>query len=151
MRRRGLACLLVVLLTGALVAPADAARRKPKKVTREAVGTYRYPAVGSPSTKSACLPCPTFEISASERWVTMEVVDDTSLSPVAFSIFQNTDDNDAVFEKVGGPFCGSSGKQPLEVTPGEDVGFIVYAFGDTLCPGAIGTSGTVRAVFSNAP
>lgn len=151
LKRTGVVCLLFVLVAGMLVAPADAAKRKPKKVTREAVATYRYPAVGSPSTRSACLPCPVFTISATERWVKMEVFDDASLAPVAFSIFQNTDNNNAVLEKVGGPFCGSSGKQPVEITPGVDVGFTVYSFGDVVCPGAVGTTGTVRAVFSNVP
>ena len=152
MKRTGVICLMFALLAGGLVAPADAAKRQPKKVTREAIGTYTHPAVGSPSApKSACLPCPTFEISGSERFVTMEVYDEASLAPVAFSIFQNFDQNEFVFERVGGPFCGTTGKKPVEVTPGQDVGFTVYAFGDTVCPGAVATTGTVNAVFSNVP
>ena len=149
-KKTGLVFLLLTLLAATLVAPADAAKRNPKKVTREALITYSHPAVGSPSTKSACLPCPAVEISASERWVTMEVFDDNSLSPVAFSLFQNTDD-DLALEGVGGPFCGSTGKDPVEVTPGEAVGITVYASGDVVCPGAVGTRGTVKAVFSNVP
>lgn len=37
---RGRLILLVGLLAGALVVPADAAKRKPKEVTREAGATY---------------------------------------------------------------------------------------------------------------
>ena len=150
MKRNAVVVLVFVLLAGALVTPADAGRRNPKKVSREAVSTYDHPSPGSPSTKGVCTPCGTFQISGSERWVRMEVVDDASLAPVAFSIYQNLD-NDNLFERVGGPFCGSTGKEPVELTPGEHVGFNVYAFGDVVCPGAVATMGTVTAVFSNVP
>ena len=150
MKRTGMVSLAFVLVAGALVAPADAGRRAPKKVTREAVGTYDHPSPGSASTKAVCSPCGTFQISGSERWVRMEVVDDMSQNPVAFSIYQNKD-GDNFFERVGGPFCGSTGKEPVEITPGEYVGFNIYAFGDVVCPGAIATTGTVTAVFSNVP
>ncbi len=156
MRRVGLICLLMALLAGTLLAPADAAKNKPKKVTRPAEATYGFPATGSPSTTGLCFnlggprSCPEFPIYATEKWVTMEVIDAAGSAPVALSIWQNPDGDDSG-EEIGGPFCGFSGKQPVKITPGVDVSVVVYASGDVLCPGAFATEGTVKAVFSNAP
>ena len=152
MRRAWIAGLLLALLAGTLVTPADAAKRKPKKVTRQAQATYGSPAPISPSTAGGCWEvgeslCPIFPISATERWVTMEVVDDASSAPVAFSIVQE-DEQTGI---RGGPFCGSTGEDPVEVTPGVEVGVMIYTSGDVVCPSAVATTGTVKAVFSNLP
>ena len=153
MKRTGLVCLLFVLLAGTLVAPADAAKRNRKKVTREAVATYDYPVFGSASIENgACAPChPYIPTSAEERWVTVTVEDVHSPAPVAFSIREVAADGARLPVEGGGPFCGSSGEQPVEIRPGFQVFVAVYAFGDVVCPGAIATTGTVTAVFSNVP
>jgi hypothetical protein len=162
MKRAGVVCVLFALVAGALVVPADAAnkRKNSKKVTRRAEATYQYPAAGSPTTKAPCVTltvvgdtCPTFVIYPTEKWVTMDVDDAASPTPVAFSIWQNPDDElgEGALEIRGGPFCGSSGKEPVKLTPGVEVGVLVYASGDVVCPGAFGTTGTVKAVFSNVP
>lgn len=157
MKRAGIVCVLFALLIGTPVGPADAAKRRPEKVTREAEETYGLPWLGTPSVPAgACVswagvgnPCPTFPISKSERWVTMEVTD-ASGTPTAFKIYQITaGDLNVEVTPVGGPFCGSSGKDPVELTPGLTVHIKVYALGEAVCPGSVGTSGTVRGVFSN--
>src|SRR5687767_8504277 len=152
MKRTGFVCLVFVLLAGALVAHADAATTYPKKATRRAIVTYDNPTLGfaSGTGGAACFPCPSFDISETERWVTLEVDDVVSPAPVAFQITQEGPDGSCC-AYVAGPFCGSTGKRPVELSPGFDVFVFVFAFGDVTCPGAVGTTGTVRAIFSNAP
>lgn len=152
-KRTGIVCLLFALLAGTLIAPAEAGKRKPKKITRDAVATYQLPGFGSASVGGFCTnppnPCPSFPISTQERWVMVEV-DDASATAVAFDITQVRRDGSCC-DGVDGPFCESSGKKPVEITPGLDVRVLVHASGDVVCPGAFGTSGTVTVVFSNVP
>ena len=156
-KRTGILCLLFVLLAGMLVESAAAGKRRPRKVTRDAEATYALPWLGTPSTAGGCVnlgvannDCPKFTISTTERWVRMEVADETG-TPTAFRITQRRDPNSLDPETHAGPFCGSSGEEPVELVPGVDVIVHVYALGDIVCPGSFGTSGTVTAVFSNVP
>ncbi len=155
MKRTGVVGFVFVLLVGTLVAPAVAAKRKPRKVTREAVMTYDYPTFASasgPADYGVCYPChPDFPTSAHERWVTVSVEDAVGPAPVAFSIWEVAPDGYQQPVEGGGPFCGSSGEQPVEIRPGYEVFVYVYASGDVVCPGGFATTGTVTAVFSNVP
>ena len=152
MKRTAMVCLLVTLVAATLLAPADASSTSAEKVTRRAVATYDVPTLGSASDTigAACLPCPSFALSAKDQWVKMEVHDDASPAPAAFDIRQEGPDGRCC-EHVAGPFCGSTGKRPVEITPGLDLYVFVFATGDIACPGAFGTSGTAEAVFSNLP
>ena len=150
-KRTGVVCVLVAVLVGALIAPA--AHGRTKQVTRDASVSYELPwmgnriAGGCGSFNDVGNPCPRLPITRSERWVTMEINDDSG-TPAGFSIHQVTPDGT---ELVGGPFCGSTGDKPVKLMPGRTVLVKVYATGDVLCPGAFGTSGSVEAVFSNTP
>lgn len=148
MKKSVAVCLLLGLLVATLVTPADAAKREAR---REAVETYAVPWLSSPSTGAGCFgdDCVRFPISGSERWVTIEVSDESG-TPTAFTIAQKAGRIGAG-ETVGGPFCGSSGADPVKLVPGVEVFVYVYAAGDLACPGSFGTTGTVRAVFSKFP
>ena len=152
MKRASLVCLALALLAGALVAPAHAAKEKRKKITRQVVAPYDNPTFGlaSGTGGAACLPCPKFAITAKDKWVKMVVADDVSPAPAAFGIRQMRLDGTCC-DEVAGPFCGSTGKRSVRISPGLDLLVYVYAFGDIACPGALGTTGIVRATFSNAP
>ena len=152
MKRTAMVCLLVTLLAATLAAPADATKANPRNVTRRAVAAYSNPALGSASGTggATCFPCPSFAVTATDRWAKMEVHDDASPARVAFGIRQAKPDGTCC-DEVAGPFCGSTGKQPIAITPGADVFVFVFATGDVVCPGAFGTSGRVKAVFSNVP
>lgn len=152
MKRTGLVLLAFALLAGIVVAPADAGNRNRKKVTREAVGTYDYPTFGSASTTGACAPChPYFPATPQERWVAVTVEDAVSPAPVAFSIKEVSPDGGRSTIEGGGPFCGSTGDRPVQIEPGLRIFVSVYAFGDVICPGAVATTGTITATFSNVP
>jgi hypothetical protein len=147
MKRTPVACLLVALLAGTLMGPAEAARGR---VSREAVDTYELPWPGSPSISQGCFGddnCPSFTAAKSERWVSVEVTDDSG-TPTAFRVVQITEGDHHPTETASRPFCGSTG-EPVKVTRGAEVAVRVYALGDAVCPGSLGTSGTVTAVFSN--
>lgn len=157
MKKATLICVLLALVAGALTGPSVAAKPSRKRVTRQAEATYALPYLGTASVPAGgCVhwagvgnPCPEFPISGAERWVTMEVHDATG-TPTAFEIAQVTADGlNVQTTTVGGPFCGSSGKEPVELTPGRRLLIRVLAAGDVVCPGGFGTSGTVTAVFSN--
>lgn len=158
MKRAAVMCVLVGLVAGALVAPAGAANSKPKRVTRSAEATYDLPYLISPSLAGGgCFhaggignPCPVFMLEKGEQWVTMEV-HDASGTPAAFKIWQKKDPNDLSSSTMGGPFCGTTGNEPVRLAPGVEVGVSVFAFGDVICPGGFATTGTVTAVFSNVP
>lgn len=152
MKRTRIACLLFALVAATLATPADAAKRNEREPARRATATYDNPAFGlaSGAGGAACLPCPTFTVSPRERWVKMEVHDDVSPAPVAFDIRQRRPDGSCCAE-IGGPFCGSTGRQPVEIRPGLDVLVFVFPSGDTACPGAFGTRGTAVAVFRSDP
>lgn len=147
--------VVIAALACALAIPADAATTKPKKVTRPAEDTYGLPYLISPSFPGGgCFfpvnDCPGFRTSKKEQWVTMQLKD-ASGTPTAFSIWQKVDPSDLSAKRVGGPFCGSTGDDPVRITGGVPVGVSVYASGDVVCAGAVGTRGTVTAVFSNVP
>ena len=150
-KRTRVVCLVFALVAGAFVAPADAGKRESKKVTREAVDTYGLPWTSTPSTGEGCFGngCVRFRISGSERWATIEVSDESG-TPTAFKVAQKTDRGRAA-ETMGGPFCGSSGEKSVRLVPGAEVFVYVYGFGDVDCPGSVGTTGSVKAVFSNLP
>jgi hypothetical protein len=158
MKRTVVACALIAAVSFALVVPAEAAKTRSKRITRRAEAAYALPYLISPSISGGgCFTvgvagneCPVFTISKTEEWVTMEVHDESG-TPSAFSIWQKGESDGMSFTVMGGPFCGSSGKDAVRIAPGVDVGVAVYAFGDVVCPGAIATSGTVTAVFSNVP
>ena len=152
MKRTAMVCLLVMVLAATLTAPVDAAKGNAGKVTRRAVATYGNPTLGSASGTggATCLPCPSFGVARTEAWVEVEVYDDASPAPGAFGIRQARRDGTCCID-VAGPFCGSTGTHPVRITRGNKVYVFVYASGDVACPGAFGTSGSVKAVFSNVP
>jgi hypothetical protein len=150
MKRTVLVCLVLTLLASALMAPAGAAKPSSTQSTRRAIVFYDVPTLGSASGTggAGCFPCPRFVLSEEDRLVTMDVEDDVSFAPVAFDIRESRPDGSCC-DKLAGPYCGSTGNQAVKTTQGRDVFVFVFAYGDDICPGAIATSGTITAVFSN--
>lgn len=153
--RRALAVALAVgLLAGAFVAPAEAAKKKKKKVERVVEITYEAPALGTPSTVGVCFrptnSCGDIATGATEKFVKMEI-DDASGTAVAFTLGQDTDPDTFGTETTYGDFCGTTGDKPIEIQPGAPLIVFPWAFGDVVCPGAFGTTGTIKATLSNLP
>src|SRR5687768_15511717 len=96
--RKSLHLLLILgLLVGALLAPAEAAKKK-KKVTRKVEAAYQLPGFGTPTASVGCSPalgsCGNFAIGSTEKYAKITLTD-ASGTPVAFSVAQDTEPGDA--------------------------------------------------------
>lgn len=144
------------LLGAALVAPAEAAKKKkkPKKVERVAEITYDAPAFGTPSTTGVCFrptnSCGDIATGATEKFVKMEI-DDATGTAVAFTLGQDTDPDALGTETKHGVFCGTTGDKAIKIEPGYALIVFPWVFGDVVCPGAVATTGTITATLSNLP
>ena len=151
MRRVLASVLMAGLVAGSLTAPAEAGKKKKK--ARTAVVAYTSPSVGSADATGTCTDsCVRFGVGSNERWLRLEIADDSGLPPAA-TIGQDTDPSNATVERVG-EICGST-EEPIAITPGAEVIVWVWAAprfvaGDGPCLG-IGSSGEVTATLSATP
>lgn len=142
------------LLAGALVGPADAAKKKkPKKVTREAEGSYDLPplVIAGTCSQTGAIGCVTFLTAPTEKFVTAKVTDQHG-QPVAVSVSANTDGQVGDDESYG-DFCGET-EEPIAVPPSTELHFWVGAATDIGISGCVpgaATSGKINVVFSNLP
>ncbi len=150
MKRILVVALTAGLVAGALVAPAEAGKKKkkkPQKVTREVVFDYvcpcigRYQFGGATGTNLGGGP-----VSVGlESYLTAVAVDDSG-QPVHVAINQDT--NGDGFNDDVGEFCGET-TEPMPINPGLEIRVFV---GDPQpgCPGpALG--GTITFQLSNLP
>lgn len=149
MRKLFVASLLAGLIVGSVVAPSDA---KKKRRERNAEATYTSPAVGSASATGTCPGdngCARFPVGSKERYLQLEIADDSGM-PVSATIGQDTDPSNATVEVVG-RICGET-EEPLAIEPGVEVVVWVWVLPSASppCPG-MATAGTVKAIFSNVP
>lgn len=155
--KRILVLMMVLGLVFGSIATAEAGKKKkkPKRVERVAEAAYDAPALGvagaggvCPHATNSCAAIPT---GADDKFVKIEVKDATGL-PVAFTLGQDTDPDTLGTETQYGIFCGTTGDEPIAVeAAGVELLSFVWAFGGAECPGAVATTGTVVATFSNLP
>ena len=155
--RKSLHLLLILgLLVGAMMMPAEAAKRKPKKVTRKVEATYQAPGFGTSTASVGCSPalgsCGNFAIGPKEKYAKITLTDSTG-TPVAFSVGQDTEPGDTTntIETDHGTFCGTTGKKAIKILPGYEMTIFIWAWGDVVCPTGVGTTGSISAQFSNLP
>ena len=151
--RKALAVAIAIgLLAGSMALPAEG-KRKPRKVTRKAQGTYQAPAtvVGN-CTQTDGIGCMTIATGPKEAYLTAKVTDAHGL-PVLISVGADLD-GDATTETDYGSFCGET-TEPIKIDPGAAIVFWVAPF--TAAPDLVGcqpgfaTQGTLDVVFSNLP
>lgn len=149
--------LMIALIAAAFAAaPAEAKKRKPKRVTRTAEATYTAPAFGVATQGVGCSPalgsCGNFATGTNEKYLKMAVTDQSG-TPTAFSVAQDTEPGDTTntIETNHGTFCGTTGDEPIKLVPGAEITVFVWVWGDAVCPTGFGTTGTVTAEFSNLP
>ena len=153
MKRTIAVALSLGLLAGALVGPADAAKKKPKKVTREAEGSYDLPplVIAGTCSQTGAIGCVTFMTAPNEKFVTAKVTDQHG-QPVAVSVSANTDGQVGDDESYG-DFCGET-EEPIAVPPSTELHFWVGAATDIGVSGCVpgaATSGKINVTFSNLP
>ena len=155
MRKAIAVALALGLLTGAMIAPAEAGKKKkPKKVERVVEHDYTKPSPGVPGVASACLAafdeeagCTNIPLGLGEKFVNVEIADAAGMD-VYWILGQDTDTENVGFE-IFHQGCGNS-EEPIPVTEGLELRVSVYAFGGPDCP-AVGTTGTIKATLSNLP
>ena len=151
--KRFLVLFLVLGLLMGSIATAEAKKKKPKKVSRVAEGTYDAPSlilVGTCSSSGA-VGCVSLITGANEYFVSAEITDQSG-QPVYVSI-QSDANGDAQDDTSHGSFCGKT-DAPISVPPGTDLHFWVGVTPDPGIAGCVpgaGTSGKVTATFSNLP
>ena len=149
--------LMMALVVGAFAAaPAEAKKKKPKKVIRTAEATYTAPGFGTANAGVGCSPalgsCGNFSTGGNEKYLKVTLTDQTG-TPTAFSVAQDTEPGDPTntIETNHGTFCGTTGDKPIALVPGAEITVFIWAWGDATCPTGFGTTGTVNAEFSNLP
>jgi len=156
MRKTIAVALALGLLAGALVAPAEAGKkkkkRKPKKVEREAQGTYAAPAtvVGN-CTQTDGIGCIGILSGPKEKYITATITDAHG-QPVAVTVDGQTDE-DINTDVTYGSFCGET-EEPIQIDPAVQLVFWIGRADDAAtqgCAPGIGTQGTLDVVFSNLP
>jgi hypothetical protein len=147
MKRTIVLGILIGLVAGGLVAPVEAAKRKPKK--RSAQGSYENPAVGVPGVAGSGAVGGFFEfgVMPKERFISLNIVDDGG-QPVTATLSQNSDPSDDPWE-IFATICGKTDK-PLAITPNLAVRVSVYATPGPDQPDCVGlaSSGTIKATFT---
>ncbi len=152
MKRLFVLMMVLGLIVGATAADAGAKKkRKPRKVEREATGTYQSTglvAVGSCAQTDA-INCVRIPAAANERYVTA-VVDDDAGQAVPVAVKADLDGDNRT-ETLYGVFCGET-EEPIKIDPGIEVTFWVGITSDNAsqgCPPP--TSGSIDVTFSNLP
>lgn len=150
--------VVAMILTGVFAAPADAKKKKKKRVERTIEHEYT---IGSPGVSSgagpsvgACLAgqvegsaCIEIPISASETYVKVTSVDQSGRQPYGI-LAQDTDDAQPGLEILG-DFCGET-PEPVAITPGLVLRVSLRMVGPPTCPGPT-TAGNMTVVLSNIP
>ena len=153
MKRAIAVALAVGMLGGALAAPAEAGKKKkPKRVERQAQGTYAAPAtvVGN-CTQVDGIGCIGIMNGPGETYLTAKVTDAHG-QPVVVTVDGQTDE-DINTDVSYGTFCGET-EEPIVVDEGVQLVFWIGRASDaagTQCLPGVGTQGTLDVTFSNLP
>jgi hypothetical protein len=151
MKRTVVVALLISLIAGLLIAPAEARRRR--RIVQRARAAYETPALGHSDAVIGCLlvadglDCVNFIPRAGMKYLRLQIRDQSGTSTYA-AVSQDLD-GDGVGDVDYPNVCGKTAK-PIKIRPGYEVTVFINAGpgADPPCPG-VGTSGTVRATFSN--
>jgi hypothetical protein len=151
MKRTVVVALLISLIAGLLIAPAEARRRR--RIVQRARAAYETPALGHSDAVIGCLlvadglDCVNFIPRAGMKYLRLQIRDQSGTSTYA-AVSQDLD-GDGVGDVDYPNVCGKTAK-PIKIRPGYEVTVFINAGpgADPPCPG-VGTPGTVRATFSN--
>lgn len=147
--------LMVAVAAAFVAAPAEAGKKK-KRVSRTMEVPYQAPGFGTATAGVGCSPalgsCGNFAVGPDDKFVKFTLTDATG-TPTAFNVAQDTEPGDPTntIETNHGTFCGTTGEEPIALVPGAEITVFIWAWGDAICPTGIGTSGMVKAEFSNLP
>ena len=151
MRRTIVAALVISLLAGVLLAPAEARRRR--RIVQRVKAEYQTPALGHSDAVVGCLNgsdvagCVDLIPRAGMKYLKLRIMDESGTSTYA-GVSQDLDGDD-VGDTDYPNVCGKTTKA-IKIRPGYEVTVFINGGpgADPPCPG-VGTSGMVHATFSN--
>jgi hypothetical protein len=151
MRRTIVTALVISLIAGVLLAPAEARRKR--RIVQRVKAEYQTPALGHVDGPAACLGgtdvagCVTLIPRAGMKYLKLRIKDESGTSTYA-ALSQDLDGDD-VGDTDYPNVCGKTTKA-IKIRPGYEVTVFINGGpgADPPCPG-VGTSGTVQATFSN--
>ena len=146
MKRAFAVVLSLGLLAGAMIAPADAAKKKKKPAPPFTMEVrYENPAIGTAGA-GLSLGGPALATNATHVYVSIEIVDD--VSPTAYGDFSWDTDGDGIAD-TGITVCGKT-EEPVEIPANTAMTGFMWLAPSPFCAGA-STAGTVKATFSATP
>jgi hypothetical protein len=153
MRRTIVAALVISLIAGPLLVPAEA--RKRRRIVQRVKAEYQTPALGHSDAVIGCLVitdglgCVDLIPRAGMKYLKLRIKDQSGTSTYA-ALSQDLD-GDGLGDVDLPNVCGRNAK-PIKIRPGYSVTVFINGGpgSDPPCPG-VGTSGTVQATFSNLP
>lgn len=161
MKKAVVVALTVGLMGGAIAAPAEAKKKKPKPVKVERVVEVDYQTTGigvatpartlgvCPFADAQAQECVEVFPEAGEKYVKIEVKDATGQKQYGF-ISQGDVDGDGISDGYG-TFCGAH-TEPVELaTASAAVRVSFYPGATASCAPSIASTGTVVYTFSNLP
>ena len=151
MTKRFVVLAISALLIASLAATGEA-KKKPRKVTREATAPYDTPAPGlssGPFVANCASPstgCVQFGTGTTERFASFTIEDAAGL-PAAGGVWTGESTDLTLIAQ----FCGTT-EEPISFSGGENLTVTIHATSSpsNVCPGAA-TNGTVTGTFSNLP
>ena len=140
--------VVAALAVGALVAPAEAGKKKKAK-PRVAEASYENPAVGIPGVVGFPAAGGAFEFPTmtTENYISVEITDDAG-GTVTFTMSQDSNPNNTGYEIIG-TWCGAT-EEAVQIVPGLPVRVSVYTTPGPDQPTCTGpaTSGNIKATFT---
>ncbi len=160
MRRALVVGMILSLIIGAMIAPAEAGKKKKKKkapvrVERVVEVAYDHPGIGVapaggyPTTFPDSGEIPT---TPDDKFMKIEVTDSTGQNVWGF-ISQGDLDGNGVNDDGYGQFCGAHAEPVPVAAPGTPI-LGIYAYNGVCDDGSgpsIMTTGTIKITFSNMP
>ena len=145
MKRAIAVALALGLLGGAMVAPAEAGKKKKKPAPYTMEVAYDMPAIGVLGA-GVSFGGPSIASNATNVYVSVEITDDAS--PVGYGEFSWDTDVDTI-DDPGFVVCGKT-DEPVKVPANQTMTGFMWLAPSPDCPGA-STSGVVKATFSATP
>lgn len=140
--------LAVGMLAGAFsAAPAEAGKKKKKRVERTVEARYENPAIGSSDIGGLCVGCASFATGPKDLYAMVEITDDAS--PTAGISFSWDTDGDGISD-TGFEVCGKT-EEPVPLPGSVTINAFAWVLPGTACPNGISTSGSIKVTFSNLP
>lgn len=139
--------LVVAVVGAATTLPAEARKKKPKKVERIIEVTYEVPAIGSPGVGGATT-LPTLPTALNEIYMSVEQTDAVSPLPFVRLAWDTNGDGDA---DNGITVCGGKPEGPIIMPGGVEIRIFPYLAPGPECMTGFNTTGTIQFTFSNLP